>query len=303
MASAWLFPGQGSHYVGMGRAWAAQSDAARRALAEAADVLGYDLPGLMADGPAETLEETANQQPALLIASVAALRAVEDTLEPPSFVAGHSVGEYAALVAAGALSFPAAVALVQARAGLMRDAGTEHPGGMAAILGLDDAAVEAACAGVDGVQVGNYNAPGQVVVSGTVGGVAAVCEVLKDAGAKRIVPIRITVAAHSHLMQDAAQRFNAFVDRVEVADAAVPVMANASAAPLTAADDLRREMRDQLTHPVRWTASVESMLRAGVTSFYEIGPGSVLGGLVKRVARGFPDLQVTVHSLGEPPTS
>lgn len=303
MASAWLFPGQGSHYVGMGRAWAARSVAARQTQAEAADVLGYDLPSMMTDGPAETLEETANQQPALLIASVAALRAVGDTLDPPAFVAGHSVGEYAALVAAGALSFRDALGLVQARARLMRDAGIRHPGGMAAILGLEDGVVEAACAAVEGVQVGNYNAPGQVVVSGTVAGVAAVCAALTAAGAKRIVPIRITVAAHSHLMAEAAGQFNELVDRVPVADARVPVMANAAAAPLSAAADLRQEMRDQLTNPVRWTAGVEAMLGAGVTTFYEIGPGAVLGGLVKRVARGFPDISVTVHALGEPPAS
>lgn len=303
MASAWLFPGQGSHYVGMGRAWAARSAAARQALVEASEVLGYDLPGLMAEGPAETLEETAHQQPALLVASVAALRAVADTLEPPAFVAGHSVGEYAALVAAGALSFRDALGLVQARARLMRDAGVRHPGGMAAVLGLDDDVVEAACAAVDGVQVGNYNAPGQVVVSGTVAGVAAVCEALTAAGAKRIVPIRITVAAHSHLMAEAAGRFNELVDGVPLVDARVPVMANATAAPLTAATDLRREMRDQLTSPVRWTAGVQEMLGAGVTTFYEIGPGAVLGGLVKRVARGFPDISVSVHALGEPAES
>lgn len=301
MSTAWLFPGQGSHHVGMASGWANRSAAARDALAEAAEVLGYDLPGLMADGPAETLEDTAHQQPALLVAAVAALRGLGDDLAPPAFVAGHSVGEYAALVAAGSLAYRDALALVQARARLMRDAGTRHPGGMAAILGLDDATVEAACAALPGVQVGNYNAPGQVVVSGTVDGVAAAVAALQAAGAKRVVPIRITVAAHSHLMAEASAAFNDRVDAVAVADARVPVVANVTAAPITAADDVRAEMRAQLTHAVRWTASVETMLAAGVTTFFEIGPGTVLGGLVKRIARGWPDVEVRVHALGEPP--
>lgn len=285
----------------MASGWADRSAAARGALAEAADVLGYDLPGLMADGPAETLEETSHQQPALLVAAVAALRGLGDDLPPPAFVAGHSVGEYAALVAAGSLAYRDALSLVQTRAQLMREAGTRHPGGMAAILGLDDATVEAACAGLSGVQVGNYNAPGQVVVSGTVDGVAAAVDALQAAGAKRIVPIRITVAAHSPLMAEASAAFNARVDALAVADARVPVVANVTARPITAADDVRAEMRAQLTHAVRWTASVEAMLAAGVTTFLEIGPGAVLGGLVKRIARGWPDVEVNVRSLGEPP--
>lgn len=303
MSTAWLFPGQGSHYVGMGMAWAARSARARAALDEASDVLGAELVGLMADGPIDRLEETSRQQPALLIASVAALRAVADDLEPPAFVAGHSVGEYAALVAAGSLQYADALSLVGARSALMRDAGTTHPGGMAAILGLDDAVVEAACASIDGVMVGNYNAPGQVVISGTVEGVEAACAALTLAGAKRIVPIRITVAAHSHLMAEAASAFGALVDAVPVADAGVPVMANVSARPITSSAEVRTEMRDQLTHAVRWTAGIEAMLAAGVTTFYEIGPGAVLGGLVKRTARGFPDAAITVHALGEPPTA
>ncbi|MBK6769088.1 MAG: ACP S-malonyltransferase [Ardenticatenales bacterium] len=303
MSTAWLFPGQGSHYVGMGQAWAARSPLARAALDEASDVLGADLLSLMAEGPIDQLEETSRQQPALLVASVAALRAVADDLAPPAFVAGHSVGEYAALVAAGALRFADALSLVGARSALMRDAGTTHPGGMAAILGLEDAIVEAACAAIEGVMVGNYNAPGQVVISGTVDGVEAACAALTQAGAKRIVPIRITVAAHSHLMAEAASAFGALVDAVPVADADVPVMANVSSRPITASAEVRAEMRDQLTHAVRWTAGIEAMLVAGVTTFYEIGPGTVLGGLVKRTARGFPDAAITVHALGEPPTA
>lgn len=303
MTSAWLFPGQGSHFVGMGQAWATRSALARSALDEAADILGYDLPGLMAHGPIERLEETSRQQPALLVASVAALRAVRAELDSPMFVAGHSVGEYAALVASDALGYADALALVQARSNLMRDAGATRPGGMAAILGLNDPIVEAVCASVDGVQVGNYNAPGQVVISGTAVGVEAACVALTTAGAKRIIPIRITVAAHSHLMADAAAAFNVLVADVQVTDARVPVMANVSARPISTAAELRQEMREQLTHAVRWTAGIEAMLTAGVTTFYEIGPGSVLGGLVKRTARAFPDVAVTVHALGEPPSA
>lgn len=300
MSDAWLFPGQGSHHVGMAMAWAERSDAARAVLAESAEVLGMDMPGLMRDGPADVLDDTYNQQPALLVADVAVLRAVAPSLAPPAFVAGHSLGEYAAFVAAGALTFADALRLVRERARLMQEAGRQAPGGMAAILGLDDDVVEAACAAIDGVQVANYNAPGQVVVSGEAPAVAEACARLEAAGAKRIIPVRITVAAHSHLMARAQEAFNALVDAVPVADARIPIVANVTARPIRTADEVVAEMRGQLTAGVRWADGIEHMIAGGVDAFHELGPGSVLTGLVKRIARGYPDRAITARALGEP---
>lgn len=300
MSDAWLFPGQGSHHVGMAMAWAERSAAARDVLAESAEVLGMDMPGLMRDGPADVLDDTYNQQPALLVADVAILRAVEPELAPPAFVAGHSLGEYAAFVAAGALTFADALRLVRERARLMQEAGRRTPGGMAAILGLEDEAVEAVCAAIDGVQVANYNAPGQVVVSGEAPAVAEACARLEAAGAKRIIPVRITVAAHSHLMAQAQVAFNALVDATPVADARVPIVANVTARPIRSAAEVVAEMRGQLTAGVRWADGIEHMIASGVDAFHELGPGAVLTGMVKRIARGHPDRVIEARSLGEP---
>lgn len=300
MSVAWLFPGQGSQYVGMAGAWAAASSCARDALGEAADVLGFDLPGLLAAGPDETLSDTYNQQPALLAASVAILRAAFDRLPEPAYVAGHSLGEYSALVAAGALGYPDALLLVRERGRLMRQAGTEAPGRMAAVLGLPDEAVEAACAAIDGVGVANYNAPGQVVISGTVAGVDAATALLRERGARRVMPLPITIAAHSELMAPVAGAFAAAVEAVDLAPAGVPLIANTSATPITTPGEIRRELAGQLTASVRWTATIEAMAAAGVTAYYEIGPGRVLGGLVKRVLAERGGTEPVIVSLDTP---
>jgi len=284
----------------MASAWAEASAEARAVLEESVAVLGMDMPGLMRDGPADVLNDTYNQQPALLVADVAVLRAVAATLEPPAFVAGHSLGEYAAYVAAGALTFADALRLVRERARLMKEAGTRTPGGMAAVLGLDDADVEAVCATIDGVQVANYNAPGQVVVSGEAPAVAEACARLEAAGAKRIIPVRITVAAHSHLMGWAQSAFNDLVDQTAVRDASVPIVANVTARPIQRADDIVAEMRGQLTASVRWAEGIEHMIARGVDAFYELGPGSVLTGLVKRISRGHPERAIVARAIGEP---
>jgi [acyl-carrier-protein] S-malonyltransferase len=291
MSAAWLFPGQGSQYVGMATDWAEASPCARAALDEATEALGFDLPRLLAEGPDEVLGDTFNQQPALLAASTAILRAASEGLPEPAFVAGHSLGEYSALVAAGVLGYPDALGLVRERGRLMRQAGTAAPGRMAAVLGLPDEAVEAVCAAVDGVQVANYNAPGQVVISGTVAGVDAATERLRAQGARRVMPLPITIAAHSHLMAPVAGAFAARVQAAPLAEARVPVVANITAQPITRPDAIRAELAGQLTASVRWTATIEAMAAAGVTDYYEIGPGRVLLGLVKRVlaARGQPE--------------
>lgn len=301
MSAAWLFPGQGSHSLGMSMAWAERSPEARAVLDASVEILGGDdLPALMAEGPFEELHDTYNQQPSLLIAGVAIMRAAAEEIPAPAFVAGHSLGEYTAYVAAGAMSYEDALRLVRTRARLMKEAGDATPGGMAAILGLPDERVEAVCRELEGVQVANYNAPGQVVISGERPAVDAAGERLKEAGAKRVIPVRITVAAHSHLMAACAARFNELADATPVQDARVPVIANVTAEPITAAADIHEEMRRQLTSGVRWTDTIERMIAEGVTDFYEVGPGSVLSGMVKRVLRGHPDVEARVLSLAEP---
>ena len=282
---AWLFPGQGSQYVGMAAEWCGVSRAAADALAEASDVLGFDLARLVAEGPELELADTYNQQPAVLAASVAVLRAVGDRLPIPAVVAGHSLGEYTALVAAGALEYAEALRLVRERGRLMRLAGERSPGGMAAVLGLDDATVEAVCAETDGVQVANYNAPGQVVVSGTGLGVERATARLEALGARRVVRLPITIAAHSQLMASVADSFHQAVLAASFSDARVPVVANVSARGISSVAEIRAELAEQLTSPVRWTESVAAMAASGVRSFYEIGPGSVLTGLARRILK------------------
>ena len=301
MSVAWLFPGQGSQSIGMAGDWVRASSCAREALEEAAEVLGFDLPGLMAEGPESELADTYNQQPALLAASVAILRAAFEQLPAPSFVAGHSLGEYSALVAAGSIGYPDALRLVRERGRLMREAGRRQPGRMAAILGLEDAVVEAVCAATPGVELANYNAPGQVVISGTIAGVDDAVEALAAAGAKRSVILPITIAAHSALMAGAAEAFEAVVDRVAPLDASVPVVANLSARPIREAVEIRAELKGQLTGSVRWTDSILTLADAGVTDYYEIGSGRVLCGLVKRVLRERGGPAPALHPMETPP--
>lgn len=274
----------------MGRALAQAYRVARDTFAEADDILGFSLSQLCFEGPAEALTETRNAQPALLVTAIAALRALQwalPDLSPPLYVAGHSLGEYSALVAAGALSFPDAVRLTRARGELMAQAGAVHPGSMAAILRLDDDQVGEICAQAaaesgDVVQVANYNAPGQVVISGGNAGVARASSLARAAGA-RVVPLAVSVPSHSSLMQPAAEAFASLVAEVPLAQPAIPVIGNVRAVALHTVDEIRSELVSQLVSPVRWTASVLRMVEEGVSSFVEIGPGNVLTGLVKRI--------------------
>jgi [acyl-carrier-protein] S-malonyltransferase len=295
--AVWLFPGQGSHHLGMAGAWAAGHEAAREALAEAAEVLGFDLPRLIAEGPSDELDDTFNQQPAILAASIAVLRAARERLPAPAYVAGHSLGEITALVAAGALAYHSALVLVRERGRLMRAAGRARPGRMAAVLGLDDEAVAAVCDEVDGVEVANYNAPGQVVISGEPGAVDAASERLRTAGAKRVVPLAITIAAHSRLMAPAGEAFAAAVARAGLGRAVPPLVANRSARPVSEPDELAAAIGGQLTRPVRWADSVRWLADAGVDTFVEVGPGEVLTGLNRRILRGEP---ATAYSVCDP---
>jgi [acyl-carrier-protein] S-malonyltransferase len=300
VSAAWLFPGQGSQYVGMGTAWADRSARARETLAEAADTLGFDLPRLVAEGPERELADTYNQQPSLLAVSVAILRAAGESLPKPAFVAGHSLGEYCALVAVGAMGFTDALRLVRERGRLMRLAGERQPGRMAAVLGLDDSVVEGVCAAVDGVQVANYNAPGQVVISGTTEAVGEASRELEGRGAKRTVVLPITIAAHSRLMDSVAGEFRAAVAEVTLHEARAPVVANVSARPIADPADIRAELSAQLTASVRWTDSVRLMAESGVDEFVEVGPGSVLCGLVRRIHRADGLAAPRLVALSEP---
>lgn len=286
MSLALIFPGQGSQAVGMAASLAARSRAAADVLAEADEILGFALSRLMREGPEEELTETKNAQPAILVHSVAVLRAVGDRLGPVAFAAGHSLGEFSAHVAAGTLSFEDALRTVRLRGELMWTAGLERPGAMAAVLGLSDAEVEALCARVRAgtCRPANFNAEGQVVISGDAAGVEEGMALAKEAGAKRVMPLKVSGAFHSPLMEPAAAGLREHLARVRFRDPSFPVVSNVTAAPLTRAEDARELLVRQLTSPVRWSASIATMVAAGVDRFFEVGPGRVLTTLNKRNA-------------------
>jgi len=294
--TAYIFPGQGSQSVGMGQALAETYSVARDTFTEADAILGFELSRLCFTGPSELLTDTRNAQPALLTTSIAAwraLRAIRPDLPAPCCFAGHSLGEYSALVAAGWLDFADAVRLTRTRGELMARAGETRPGSMAAILKLDDALVANLCAEAqvetgDIVQVANYNAPGQVVVSGGAAGVAALMELAKKAGGRPRL-LAVSIAAHSALMTAAAEEFAKHVLQTPFRAPArhdAPVVSNLEACPLETTDELRNELIGQLTGSVRWTSSVFKMQELGATRFVEIGPGDVLTGLIKRILTG-----------------
>lgn len=287
---AYVFPGQGSQTAGMGQELAEAYPVAQETFAVADTILGFALSALCFNGPAEQLTETVNAQPALLTTSIAAWRALlfaHPDLPAPCCVAGHSLGEYSALVAAGALDFADAVRLTRARGKLMAAAGAAHVGSMAAILKLDDEQVAALCVRAadesgDAVQVANYNAPGQVVISGGQAGVAAAMELARAAGG-RPRPLAVSIAAHSALMAPAVRQFAEVVSATPFQTPQIPVIGNIQAQPLTTPDEIRSELVGQLTSSVRWTESIQNMARSGATCFAEVGPGEVLAGLIKRI--------------------
>jgi [acyl-carrier-protein] S-malonyltransferase len=301
---AFVFPGQGSQSVGMAAAVVAASAEAAAVIDEAGQVLGEPLGQLIAEGPDERLNLTEHAQPALLAVSIAYLTAIRErwatdgTLVEPAFMAGHSMGQYSAMVAAGSLSLADGVRLVRTRGRLMQASGSGRTGAMAAIIGLDDAALPALIerAAVHGTfGVANRNAPGQVVVSGERAAIDAATDISRELGAKRAIILPVSVAAHSPLMAEAAEGMRAALVDVDFRDPDVPLLANADGRPLTTADDCRIELVEHLTTGVDWVGAVRRMAASGVGTFIEIGPGKVLTNLVKRI-----DPDVTVHALDDP---
>jgi [acyl-carrier-protein] S-malonyltransferase len=273
----------------MGRDLVAASEAARRTFEEADDVLGFGLSRLCFDGPDVLLTETANAQPAILVHSVAVLRTLDGRLGEVACAAGHSLGEFTAYVAAGALPFADAVRTVRRRGELMQRSGAERPGGMAAILGLDEHAVEAVCAQASAAGgecvAANYNAPGQLVISGDVPSIERALVLAKAAGAKRAIRLNVSGAFHSPLMLVAEAGLAAQLDSVALDRPAFPIVSNVTAQPVTDPVEVRRLLVSQLTAPVRWADSMRTMLAMGVTAFLELGPGNVLSGLLRRIER------------------
>ena len=319
---AFVFPGQGSQAVGMGADIFRASPAARRVFVLADAALGFPLSQLCFEGPEEALRETINTQPALVATSLALLAALQEAAgavlpaegDPalavpltPAYVAGHSVGEYAAVAAAGALSVAETLRLVRERGRLMHQEGTACPSGMAAVLGMDAPALEALCAeatararaeagdateaeaahpGLGRVVLANDNAPGQIVISGAQRALAIAMELARERGARKVVPLAVSGAFHSPVMAPAAMGLAAAVAAAPLRDAQVPVIANISAQPLTQAADIRAELAQQIESPVQWTRSIEYMAAQGISTVVEVGAGQVLAGLIKRIARG-----------------
>ena len=297
-----LFPGQGSQEVGMSADIVAHSPAAAALFQQADDILGFSLSQLCFEGPEEALTDTINVQPALLTAGVAALRAVEEQLGHPVeavAAAGHSLGEYSALVAAGALSFEDALRLVRERGRLMKLAGERAPGGMAAIIALDTEKIEEICQEASAqsrgpVVIANDNCPGQVVISGDEEALNRAMEMATAAKARKVVRLAVSIAAHSPLMATVQEEFEAAVAEAAIRPPQFPVIANITARPLTDVDAIRQELVGQLQSSVQWTQSMQYLIGAGNDLFIEFGPGKVLAGLMKRIDRRFRKMPAVV---------
>ena len=291
---AFVFPGQGSQYVGMGKALFDVSETARHVFKRADDLLGFGLSRLCFEGPEHELNDTINAQPAILTVSVACLSALRQRWQSlgqvvaPLYVAGHSLGEFTALVAADVIDFESALLLVRERGRLMKENGTERPGGMLAVLGLDREVVEgvvahASASGV--ITLANANSPGQIVLSGEGPALDRAAELARERGAARVVRLPISIASHSPLMERAAAQFGEIVARLPLRQPRIPIVANITGQILTSADEIRKELADHILKPVQWTASVVEMVARGSAEFLEIGPGQVLSGLIRRISQ------------------
>ncbi|MBB6462978.1 ACP S-malonyltransferase [Flammeovirga kamogawensis] len=283
---AYVFPGQGAQFTGMGKDLYDSNEKAKELFEKANEILGFRITDVMFEGTADELKQTNVTQPAVFLHSViTALCADEFT---PNVVAGHSLGEFSALVACGALNFEDALKLVAKRAAAMQKACELNPSTMAAILGLSDEDVEKVCDSVDGVVAANYNCPGQLVISGSKEGIEKACEVAKEAGAKRALPLPVGGAFHSPFMEPAKEELQKAIEETVLNTPKCPIYQNVDAKPQTDPETIKANLIAQLTAPVRWTQIVQAMIADGVTEFIECGPGKVLSGLVKKVDRKMP---------------
>ena len=281
---AFVFPGQGSQSVSMGKDLYENFDSAKKVFGEADKILGKSISKICFEGPDEDLKQTINTQPAILATSIAALEALKSQLNvKPAYVAGHSLGEYGALYEAGVLTLENAFKLIQKRAEVMSES---KGGAMAAVLGLEDEKVKEILAQVSEgyVDVANYNCPGQVVITGSEEGIAKASELLKEAGAKRVLPLAVSGAFHSELMKEASEKFAEYLAGFELNDATISVITNVDAEITIKAEDFKSKMPKQIYSSVYWTQSVQKMVSDGVDTFIEIGPGKVLSGLIKKIA-------------------
>jgi len=287
--AAYIFPGQGSQQVGMGKDLYDNYNSARILFKQADDILGFSLSRLCFEGPDDELRLTINAQPALVLVSIACLQAARETcgnsLPAPAFVAGHSLGEYTALATAGVLDFPNTLRLARERGRLMYEAGLERPGSMVAIMGLEEGLLSEVCRETD-TCIANFNCPGQLVISGASENLDRAAEMAKSKGASRAIPLPVSGAFHTPLMQPAMEGLTRAVAELKFEKPSIPIIANVTAEPLTSGEEVKEELITQLCNGIQWQRSVEHMINNGVDTFIEIGPGKVLSGLVRRINRG-----------------
>ena len=308
MKVAYVFPGQGSQWVGMGRDLYDNFDSARKVFEQADQVLGFPLSELCFEGPEDELRQTINVQPAIVTVSLACLEAVlvaagSNGLPPPAFVAGHSLGEYTALAVAGVLDFATTVYLARERGRLMHEAGLREPGGMVAIIGLDEASLAEVCSETD-TRMANINCPGQLVISGARENLTQAVDLAKSRGASRTIPLNVSGAFHTPLMQSAVDGMSEVLASLSFQQPQVPIIANTTAQPVTTTEEVKAELIRQLCNGIQWQRSIEHMINNGVTTFIEIGPGKVLSGLIKRIDRNIEPINIgdvpTIKNLVNP---
>ncbi len=296
MKVAYVFPGQASQAVGMGRDLYNNFDSAKAVFEQADETLGFSLSRLCFEGPEDELRQTINTQPALVTVSFACLKVAQDIsgsneLPPPSFVAGHSLGEYTALAAAGVLDFATTVYLARERGRLMYEAGLRNPGGMVAVIGLDETSLTEVCGETD-TRIANINCPGQLVISGAKENLTKAADLAQARGARRVVPLPVSGAFHTPLMQLAVDGMSEIIANLSFHEPLIPIIANTTAQPLTTAELIKEELLKQLCNSVQWQRSVEYMVNNGVSVFIEIGPGKVLSGLIRRIDKDVKTLNI-----------